>query len=652
VTFKKRRSKKGSYRAAGALAERIRVAEALVRDGFYTEARVTLEEILERSPKHPAALRALVLVATATEDVTLASRAVEPLYDLEPDDPQIALLAATARLAYMRPALALDAFRRFVALAPEGDPQRELARETIEMLEREVPERAAQLGLVDEADNRDAGDAGGSAAGDDALEFLTAHERITVLLEARETRELRRAVDDLLALRPRFVPALNNLSLACMVEGRLDEAIDVARRVLAIDEENFHALSNLVRFHVLSGRREEALEEAERLLATSSEDATIWAKKLEAFTFLGDDARVLAVFREAEAAGVTASEAADPLLFHLAAVAAYRTGREADARGWWAEALRRDPSLDLADENLADLDAPPGERHAPWPFGLATFVSRELALEMARRTKGNRDLGASLRRFLADHPEVADLVPFLLERGDPAGRHLAFTIATAAETPEMLAALASFTTDRWGPISMRTQAAEAAMRAGLIPRGTVRMWDGAEWRDVRIMGCEVTGEPVVEYPPKIRRWLEEGGAATRRGAYGRARELFGRVLEAVPGDPGARYNLAIVDQFEGREEEAMAVVREIAAEHPDYLFAATSLARAAIEDEKLDEAEALLEPFYDRARFHVSEFAAFCDVLIRLALAREQYDAAESWLATWESAIPEHPGVERWRAIL
>src|SRR5439155_26969109 len=96
----------------------------------------------------------------------------------------------------------------------------------------------------------------------------------------------------------------------------------------------------------------------------------IWHKKAETFSFLGDDAAVLEAFQAAEQSGRLTTTREDARLYHLAAVASLRLGREADARRLWEEALRRAPGFECPRQQRIDLGRPIGERHTPWVFPL------------------------------------------------------------------------------------------------------------------------------------------------------------------------------------------------------------------------------------------------------------------------------------------
>jgi tetratricopeptide (TPR) repeat protein len=468
--------------------------------------------------------------------------------------------------------------------------------------------------------------------------------------------EVRDAAEAILARKPDFAPALNNLTIAYTNHGRLEEAIEAARRVLAADPDNPHALSNLIRALVVSGRAGEARSLADRLVAVDAgAGPDPWLKKAEALSFLGDDERMPRVFEEAERAGALEDDESAALLLHYAAVAELRRGDEQAARKHWAEALRRSPTLDLAEENLADLEKPPGERHAPWPFSFPHYIALELVDELmsyVKRFEKRGGLQRGMREFLAAHPHVAGLVPVLLDRGDSMGRELALQIAMGAGTPELLEALKEFVLGRRGPDRLRVSALDPVVSAGLLPRGAIPMWVRGAQTEINFLGLEITTEPVVKLPPKVQELLRAGSEAIHEGDFERARELYERVLELRPDDLSARFNLALVAREEGDMETFETAAREIHREHPDYVFARTSLAEIEMARGRIDEAEALVAPLREKAQMHFSEAQAFINASIQLDLARGRPEDAGKWLAMWEEIDPESPLVDHWGPLL
>src|SRR5207245_305894 len=166
-------------------------------------------------------------------------------------------------------------------------------------------------------------------------------------------------------------------------------------RVLAFDPDNFHALANRTHYLCVTGRLDDARRCAERLKAVQSTALDVWIKKAEALSYLGDDEGVLAAFKGAEQTGHQEPPRDDALLYHLAAVAALRLGREGQARQHWQHALKLAPGMELAAANLVDSRQPVGKRHAPWAFSFHQWVPhamiRELAAQVAPAARRGRE---------------------------------------------------------------------------------------------------------------------------------------------------------------------------------------------------------------------------------------------------------------------
>jgi tetratricopeptide (TPR) repeat protein len=616
-------------------------ARTLIQRKRWNEAIQALEALGTGEPDRPEALRLLLQAYEKQRDLAGYQRTAERLLAIEPHNLDVLLALAASYLAAMRPALALRTYRRFL----ERWPHHVLApriRNQVEEMENGIRE---WIGDIDVPDH-------------EILELATAHEEVAVLTQGQRFEEARQAAERLLQRWPKFPPALNNLSLGLAHAGQFAEAIAAAQRVLAFAPENFHALSNLVHFLCMSGRVAEAKEYAERLKAVRSEDPESWVKKAEALSYLGDDAGVLAAFQSAQEAGAPNSPEAEAFLLHLAAVATLRQGEELQARRLWEQARDLDPNLPLAQENLRDLRRPVEERHAPWAFPANNWVPAGIFDALVARTKeeAQRDKEASvapaLAEFFQEHPQLKPVIPLLLDRGDPLGREMALGIARFAEDPELNEALRDFALGPRGPDRLRFQAAQTAEEAGLLPHGPVRMWVKGEWREIQFMGYEIHGEADPTLSPEVEQLALQGHEAIRAGKPAEAERLFREALKLDPDTPSLWQNLAAACQHQGRDDEALEIVRQIHERHPDYLFARTAMAVRAALDGKFEEAKALMEPLTQRRRFHYSEFASYAQAQIEISLAERELAAACHWLQMWEQMDPGNPHQERWRSIL
>lgn len=637
---KNRRSQpKPTRRAAQSLEGPLRRVDQLMLGGQLARAREQLEELDRRHPGQEEVLLRLTNVYHDLKDYAAFQAACERLVAVKPSA-AFTLMLAGSYLLNLHPVLALRTFRHFLARWPDH-PRVEEARKTVAGLEADLQEMLTHLHLT----------------GPDALEAATLHEEIQALLAQGKYPEARHKAEELLRRRPGFPAALNNISQAYFAEGQLEQAITYAQRTLETDPENVHALSNLTRFLYLSGRVEEAKAYAARLKAAPPKGFDVWTKKAEALSCLGDDQAVLELFEDPERAAGPDKERPSAFFLHLVAVAALRRGREEEARRHWNAALRRQPGFEPARANLDDLRKPVGERHAPWPFPFTSWVPKKLIDELlAYHTRAQRaaskqaeDQGAA--GFLHTPPELAVLVPALLDRGDPTGREFAFRTALAFKTPEMLAALRDFAVGQRGPDAMRSEAAQAAVEAKLLPPGPINMWIQGKWQEILLFGWEVTDEPTTpqRHSQQVQDLEAKAFEARYQGDSTRAERLFRQALELEPHSPDLLNNVAATCHDQGRDADAEALLRQIHERFPDYLFGRTGMAKLYIQEGRFAEAKALLDPLLTRQRFHSSEFAALASAEIDYWLAQKNKDGARSWLQMWEKIAPDSPLLRAYR---
>ncbi len=627
---------KGNKPLPGRFLSQLDRAEALMGERRWEDAEEILQSLNDRFPLRPEILSPLANVSIELDDMETYQLCCEGILKVIPSDSDAISGLAGAYIANGRLALALKTFRRFVERWPDH-PRAAEARKTIAELEPRLADIISEKGLV----------------GEEGFEAAALHEEMQSLMAQGKTAELRKVGERLLNLKPDFVPALNNISLACMMGGRMDEAIETARRALEIDPNNYHALSNTIRFLVMTGRADQTAEFAARLKATESEEIDIWTKKIEALSFLGDDQGVVEVFREAQKQGIIDKISQAPLAYHLAATAFARTGREKEAERCWEEALEIDPDFELAEDNLDDLSEDEGEREGPWAFSLPYWLSRKTIDDIISITsaKGGTQKSRS-QRLLDAHPELVQLIALLLERGDPHGREFAIVTSEMLGSPEMMSALKDFALGQRGSDRLRMKAAQAAMKAGLLPSGQTRMWMKGEWKDIFLLGIEIHGKQVYRLKPKTESLMVEALRATHEGDGKRAETLLRKALEINPGKPGLLFNLANAYVLQGREAEARAIVEELRLSHPDYLFAQTRMSHYLVEEGRLDEAEELLKPLLSRPEMHFAEFAAFCDAQIKLCMARKDRKIALQWLEMWEEIDEDNPVLQVWQQRL
>jgi predicted Zn-dependent protease len=616
-------------------------AQSLARRGQWGEADALLRELARTHPRQPDVLTTWLDLARRCRDYRGYLEACDLLVALRPDDPMLRLARAGAYLSNSWPALALRGFREFLERWP-NHPEAEQARQMVAHLESSVREHFAGVGLT----------------GPDVMQLAVWHEEIQVHLDRGEYAKSRRVAEQLLQARPEFAPALNNMGEGYWREGDLAQAMACARRVLDFDPGNVHALANLTRYLCLAGQFKEAEETTARLRAVDPVHPDGWAKVAEARSCLGDDAGVLEAVAAARAVRPPPEGQTGAYLEHLGAVAAYRQGREQEARQRWEQALRHMPGFSDARANLDDLRQPIEDRHAAWPFPMSYWIPKPLIerlmarMEAATRRKRGQSAQQPLREFLDEQPMTAALVPVLLDRGDPGGRGFALRLAAAAQTPPLLEALRDFALGQRGPDEDRIEASQVALQAGLLSSGPIRMWVHGEWAEILLLAFELHDTPSRKHSAAVEELAREARNAIYAGDGEQAERLLHEALAKEPDAPDLLNNLADAYNLQGRQEESRRLMREIHARFPDYWFGRIGVARQAIDEGRLEDAQEILQPMLQRTRLHASEFAVLATTEVELQLARGQVAGARSWLEMFKQMLPDHPNVAALRRMI
>jgi tetratricopeptide (TPR) repeat protein len=626
------------------VAQELHRAEVLLARDQPEAAIHLLESLTKRTPPVKEALPLLATAYQEAGDLGSMALAFDQYLRIAPQSPDAAEMLLNIAAAYTihpYPALAVRTLHRFLDRFPDH-PEAGSARAMLEAVEPVLQQDLLDSGVPV----------------DHPVDFAAQHEEAQIYLARGDFATARRMELELVRQLPTFVSALNNISQISLLEGNIEEAIAITQRVLTTDPDNIHARSNLIRYLCISGRREEARPLADQLLALSSPLNDTWVKQVEAFTFLQDNARVWATYQGATKQGVTKDTTANPIGLHLAAVAAWHLGHERKARSLWKQALDNDPHFALAQANLDDLAKPVAQRHAPWPFEMGNWLNprtmRDLRTTIANLASVQTDdrVERALRAFAGSHPDFVQVIPSLLACGDPMGRTFAVRVAAVLNTAATNAALQEFVISPHGPDDLRLEALSHLTRASVVPPGPVRLWMRGEWTDVLSMEYEITDEPEDLGVEEVNTLYIQALDALHADDGVTAESALRAALEMLPDNPRLRHNLGYALEVQGRHAEAREVLDANFAQHPDYLFARLGVASYALRNDRIAEAEELGRPLLTRTRFHFSEFEAFADFQVRLAIAKSQPDAAIAWINMWENILPESPKLQSWQATI
>lgn len=642
---KRQSSRQPSYQPSPRLLAALQQADRFIAKHQYEEAGALLTPLVEQHPRSRPLLMALLEIHQGLQQWHTFAYYCEQLLPLERGadraDTLNNLIFAYTQLAY--PALVWQTAQELVRQYPDHREVENYKR-LIQTTEVFLQEQATGLPISV------------ALSPNEEMEVLILYDRVRFYTESDQAEKAIAAAEALLAMTPDFIPVLNNLSLAHFTAGHTDQAISVAQRVLALAPDNYHALSNLTRYTFLTAQFDAAHAYAARLQQLTNDYSDLELKQAEALAFLGDDEGVRDAYRRAKKRTADLS----PFLLHLAAVAYYRLGDEQKAWRLWQEAVKQQPPLSLAQENLADQRRPVGERDAPWYWSMFYWFPGSFNRSLKQiisdpiKVKNETALQKAFSGLLDNHPFLTELFPHILERSDRMTRQMVITLIRIVKRPELVNILVDFALGRYGPDDLRMDAIQfvSDKYPELLPEDRrVTMWIKGKQRELLLMGWKIDGEAEVptNVPDDVWNKHLEATELLQAGQLDKAKSLLQEVIAAAPDFPAAYNHLTLVYQMEGRNDEAREMARDVYARFPDYLFARVAMTHILVEERRLEEAKAMLDPLLRRRRFHFSEFRAVAQGQMAIALAEGSQEGARQWLNMWSQIEPDHPDLAQWR---
>lgn len=619
-------------------ARQLMAVQQLIDERRFEEAEQLLLDIVATNPENRDTLYLRLGLAQARGDdrelFTAATKLVK-FYQHEPDL-LLMLAEAAGRIGFL--SVALKTYREYLTRFPDDEQADDIRR----YLEKELPDHQARLEQV-------------GLDGENGFADGLLHEQVQIAMNDGRYAESRKLAAELLARRPRFVAAWNNTTECFLLEGNYAAALDATDQAVAIDPENAFARSNRLRCYLYLGRTADAAAEAEAVAELTPVDRpSAWVKLAEGLAFAGRDAAVLGVCARAKKAKEMGHGIDKAMLALHAGVAEYRLGREKEAKKHWTAAAKEYPALSAADDQLAELKKPVGQRAAGWVLRLTQVVPRAWIDDLSRRLTRvrNRPEGettSEARQFLATHPPLLAVLPILLDRGCRAGRQFAVMLARVAKTPETLAALKEFALSDRGPDAVRHEAAREVKEAKLFPPGPIRMFTNGEWGELRLTGFEITDEPSHTHSPAVVKLAERGHDALMRNDHRAAKAVYTEALALEPDAPDLHYNLSMAYRVAKEDDEADRRVREVAARFPDYFFGVVGAATIALRNGDLQPARDAIGRLMEAEKMHTSEFMALAGLGVELAIAQEAEDGGMHWVKMAEDIAPDHPNTAKLR---
>lgn len=604
------------------------------------QALDVLQELHERYPKSEEVLGMMTNVYLDLGDDRGYLIAFYRLHKLAPNRAVVKFGLAGAYMSTGRIALAYQTFSEFLKKWKHNE-RAEDAKEALATLGAALDE--ILLGLNGDRDK--------------ALEFATQHELVQVLMELGDYRQAKKIATQLLKNRSDFMPLYNNLSLIAWLEGDLQEAALQAEKVLSFEAGNIHALSNLARYKFLLGEVEQAYAYAERLVASEDEAFDFWLKKFEALVHIEQFEQVLNVFEQAKK--TDAEKDLNGLSLHWVASAFFVTGDKKNAKKYWRKALKKDPTLELAEDNLVALKKPVAERDCPQILNIDSWISRKhfvtlgkIITKFSNQNLGDEEFYRKMQAFFDAKPEILSFVRSALKYGISGAKDTALKfLDMSGMHPALIGAAKEFAFGQIGTDQMRLEAFQILSKHHAISGGeSVELYLQGKWQEIMPMNYEISYEPfdVPLYPKKVFKLIEQGTEALRDRNGEEGERYFRQALDIYGDSPTLLNNYAVSLEMQGKTNESDALASRIAEEFPDYFFGQVIAARKAIHADDMEKAKEMMDRMASREKLHATEFSALCDVHIQYFIKSKELDGAKSWYQMWKQGYPDDPNLDRY----
>lgn len=476
--------------------------------------------------------------------------------------------------------------------------------------------------------------------------FPAQHDEFIINMRLGNFEQCKSRGKALLAIKPDFLPVLNNLCEIYYHEGNISLAIEHCQRILAMAPDNVHALANITRYLYIKGHKVEADAMKQRLMHSKADAFGYFEKKVEALSFAGDDVGVLALLSEYQAVDEP-EEDVFPLAFH-AACAEYRMGRHAVAKTLWENCLNSPSYKHSASKNLAELGKEEHERICPQEYVLSQLFSKKLIDDLLAIGRHEKQAGQKklIDGMIESHPEIIEAARIALVRGDENARRFFIDFIRMTDDPWFLDLMKSFALSKDGADHLRLKTMEYLMKKGLFASGVpIMMWCKGKEQEVLLFGFNITGEPTKPDDLSLtgQRIMEKGVMALQAGNGVEAERLFRKGVALHPDNPSFWNNLGCALNIQKLESDAVAIEDHLIENFPDYFYSQYFQFTRALNMNDLDRATKIVEKMMARDTLHLSEFSLICKCQVDLAMERNDVKGCDNWLSIWRQGYADDP---------
>ncbi|GEM_PF-613966 len=390
-----------------------------------------------------------------------------------------------------------------------------------------------------------------------------------------------------MAAMPSVYTPANNLAICLMAIGKPDEAMQVQQESLAASPllPNPFGLANLATLYLVGGDEincRRTLDEA-LTLEMPSEDAC--TKVCEALARFRRHQDILDLI---DASGFDDTSN----LAFFSGVAAANLGEFEYARHALRRVNRGFHKADMVRRYLQYLKdgVRPDTIRGDWPYLISFDICPLPLIKGEFETKGELWLS---RRIVADFCEA-------LMNETPHNPDNAFGMLKGVKHSEALNLLRLIVQGRFGSDSLRLQAANVLlMRGEFEPGQSIRMFMQGKMQDVALDGIALNPDFRFggELPEKLGKLYAKTILNSQKKSvnWEKTGQVYLRIMKEAPDYYPARFNYALSLIQRARATEALPILYELVATHPEYLFARGTLLQLLVLLEEDDKADALVK---------------------------------------------------------
>jgi tetratricopeptide (TPR) repeat protein len=547
------------------------------------------------------------------------------LIRVTPRMPEARLKYANAAMYMGYATIAMFEFQEYIKQCPH-DPDARDIQKLILVLSEEVQKRTGQANFPE---------------GAEGIRLQVLHEESLAALARNRFDETISKCNQLLSIAPHFCSSRNNLALALWHSGKIEAALGVAQETTTLVPDNRFAAILLAKLRWLSGQlnRPEAL--IQQLLDTppDNQDAVVLAAEYLAMSGCDQE---LVKFMEAVPANVLKDVGPRALCLHYEAYGRCRLNQKREAERLWERSIDILPEGTEAAENLAELRNP--VENAPWPCSVEQWGPMSIF-------KAMKENSLHIPKYLKR------LLPIFLDRGDAMMRNLAVAIYLSDQSEESLEALKHFSFSSRGSDALRNKVLMNLHEMGKIDKGPHPFYSCGKLIEIELQQFAIHYESNTDsnLSPKQTALIEQAVQANYDGDLDLTEQCYEILLQEVPHNPSARFNLATIWLNRGDKSgmtKALAVFEELHQQDPDYIFAAMALAEFHSLNGNHAKALEYVKMYSGRTRFHPSEAKSLLMTQACILHRQGEVEKACNLVDMLDRLLPNDPEVTNFRSSL